>query len=468
VEAKKIDRRQQRPRASKRYPDSPQIHRRKPKRRPRRLLWLWASLLGVGLISASGGAMLALTLGNRPLLGAKLSAEDWAFFNRNPNPFSRNTLQVPALNEPVNILLMGVKTNLSDLRTDGAREERQKLGYDAETNSFEGLSDTILLLRFDPDTRKISILGIPRDTRITAATGNYVKINAVNADSGPAASAKAVSDLLGGVPIDRYIRVNIQGVEKLIDAIGGVTVDVPADLKYQDDSQHLYINLKKGRQHLNGAKALGVLRFRHDALGDLGRIQRQQLVIKALMEQALNPFNVARTPQILAVVKDHIDTNLTGEELLALASFGMSNKSKPQMLVLPGDFNGDGRHGTSYWIAEPKATQNLVARYFSHGEVDPSTIDPKRARIVIQDSTNSPAYVQQLVAKLQREGYSNVHIDKPLQPPLRETQVIAQKGEPILAEMLVKTLGFGDSRVEVSGNFYSDVTIKLGIDWAQR
>lgn len=83
-------------------------------------------------------------------------------------------------------------------------------------------------------------------------------------------AARSASDLLGGVGIDRYVRINVLGVEKLIDALGGVKVYVPQDMKYQDDSQHLYINLKKGEQHLNGAQAVQFLRFRYDAYGDIG------------------------------------------------------------------------------------------------------------------------------------------------------------------------------------------------------
>jgi len=86
------------------------------------------------------------------------------------------------------------------------------------------------------------------------------------------------------------------------DALGGVTVYVPKDMKYQD-SQHLYINLKAGKHHLNGNQALQLLRFRYDENGDIGRIQRQQILMRALMEQALNPATLSRLPKILSVIQ---------------------------------------------------------------------------------------------------------------------------------------------------------------------
>ncbi len=180
----------------------------------------------------------------------------------------------------------------------------------------------MLLLRFDPTTNKLTALSIPRDTRTEVEGRGVTKINTANVVGGPALSAKTTSELLNDVTIDRYIRINVQGVEKLLDAFGGVTVYVPKDMKYQDDSQHLYINLKAGKQHLNGNQALQLLRYRHDENGDIGRIQRQQMVMRSLMEQTISPATIGRIPQILSVVQSHIDTNLSMEELMALASCG--------------------------------------------------------------------------------------------------------------------------------------------------
>ena len=146
-----------------------------------------------------------------------------------------------------------------------------------------------------------------------------------------------MSELLGGVAIDRYVRINVQGVEKLVDTLGGIMVNVPKDMKYQDDSQHLYINLKAGEQQLNGDQALQFLRYRYDDYGDIGRIQRQQMLMRAVVEQALTPSTIARLPKILSVIQSNVDTNLKVEELLALVGFAaQTNRSNIQMLMLPG------------------------------------------------------------------------------------------------------------------------------------
>ncbi len=433
-------------------------------------LWVWLGLGSIGAVSAAAGAFLAVSLTAAPLQQRTLSAADDAFFKQNgKEAFSRSLLQVPEVSKPVNILLLGIKTNISDLKnSDG--QERKRTGYDAEIDSLDGLSDTIMVLRFDPQTKRTIVLGIPRDTKIERTGHGTEKINAVDHESGPAAAAKEVSKVLGGVAIDRYIRVNNLGVAKLVDELGGVTVTVPKDIKYQDDSQHFYVNLKAGKQHLDGLKLLGLLRYRHDANGDIGRMQRQQMVFKALMEQSLNPMTMTRIPQLFSVIQHQVDTNLTVEELLALGGFSMqTGKSKLQSLMMPGDYNGDGKHGTSYWLPDEKGIQNMMARYFDHGTISLEQTKAENLRVNIQDTSYFPDATARLIKRLKKAGYERVHLDTApkIKEDLTTSQFVAQKGNPEVAEGLSQLLGFGEVKIDSSGNLYSDVTIKLGRDWLQ-
>jgi polyisoprenyl-teichoic acid--peptidoglycan teichoic acid transferase len=447
------------------------VPRQPVKKKQRKLpMLVWVGIGGMVAFSAAVGGYLG-SLTSAPLQQRTLSAADEAFFKQNGNEaFSRSLLQVPEVSKPVNILLLGIKTNLSDVKnSDGT--DRKKTGYDAEVDSLDGLSDTIMLLRFDPQTKRTIVLGIPRDTKIEREGRGVEKINAVDHESGPAAAAKEVSKVLGGVAIDRYIRVNNLGVAKLVDELGGVTVTVPKDIKYQDDSQHFYVNLKAGKQHLNGIKLLGLLRYRHDANGDIGRMQRQQAVFKALAEQFLNPMTLTRIPQLFSVIQKQIDTNLTVEELLALGGFSMQNgKSNMQMLMMPGDYNGDGKHVTSYWLPDEKGIQNMMARYFDRGTISPEQAKAETLRINIQDTSYFPDATARLIKRLAKAGYQNVHIDTnlKLKEDLSTTEFIAQKGNPEVAAGLSQLLGFGEVKVDSSGSLYSDVTIKLGRDWLQK
>jgi LCP family protein required for cell wall assembly len=431
-----------------------------------RWLWFCVGMTGVAMVSATAGALLAVALSSTPLMQTNLSAEEQAVFGKGDR-ISRTGLRLTELTRPVNILVLGVKVLTSDV-SDAPPD--QNLGYHALVNSFDGLSDSMLMLRFNPEDKKLNVLSIPRDTRTLVEGHGVTKINAANAEGGPALSAQSVSELLNGVPVDRYVRINVQGVEKLVDAIGGVTVYVPKDMKYQDDSQHLYINLKAGKHHLNGNQALQFLRFRYDENGDIGRIQRQQLLMRAVMEQALNPAILPRMPNILSVIQSHIDTNLTLEELMALVSFGVrTDRGNVQMLMLPGRFSDAGEYDASYWLPDSDRIATMMAQHFNvRSQGLQEATDPASLRVAIEDSTGSNQAVQSLVNSLQQSGYHNVYIAKPWTEPLDVTHIVAQQGDSDSAQTIRNALGLGEVRVESTGNLSSDVTIQLGKDWLER
>ncbi|WP_275574997.1 LCP family protein [Neosynechococcus sphagnicola] len=269
--------------------------------------------------------------------------------------------------------------------------------------------------------------------------------------------------------IDRYVRINVQGVEKLVDALGGLTIYVPKDMHYQDDSQHLYINLKAGKQHLSGTQVLQLLRFRYDNYGDIGRIQRQQMVMRALFEQAFNPTTLARSPQIIAVIQSHIDTNLSVEELLALAGFATGiDRSRVNMLMLPGDFSRPSEYDASYWLPDRDRIQTMVSQYFDLGTVTNSGVDPARLRVAIQNTTGADGITGELVRKLEQAGYGNTYLVDPMQESLKVTRIVAQQGDLASAEALRQQLGFGEVRIESTGSLQSDITIQIGRDCLQQ
>ncbi|NEP17690.1 MAG: LCP family protein [Leptolyngbya sp. SIO4C1] len=424
------------------------------------------ALASVATISATAGAILAVTLNSSstPLLQSQLSPDEAAVFNQDEPISAGSSLRLPRLTRPVNILVLGIKVLSSDL--DNPPDEMADLGYHALVNSFDGLSDTMLLLRFNPRDNQLAVMSIPRDTR-TLVAGRLTKINEANLDGGPALTAEAIGELLGGVPIDRYVRINVQGVEKLIDALGGVEVNVPQDMKYQDDSQHLYINLKAGEQTLDGDQAMQFLRFRYDENGDIGRVQRQQMLMRAVVEQALNPATIARLPKILSVIQSHVDTNLAVEELVALVGFAaQTNRSNVQMLMLPGEFSLAGEFDRSYWLPHYAQIDQMVEQYFGIGSAQVAEAsNPAYLRVAIQDSTGDELAVQSLIDTLYDAGYQNVYVDRDLNYPIAQTRVVAQQGDRVSADWIQRLVGVGEVRVESTGSLDSDITIQVGEDW---
>ncbi len=432
-----------------------------------RWLWFWLGMSGIAMVSATAGALLAVSLTDTPLQQAQLSPQEEAVFDG--DRISGSGLRFSELTRPVNLLVMGMSVLPSDINNPPL--ELQNLGYEPQVNSFDGLADVMILIKFDPATKKIAMLSIPRDTRTEVIGYGVKKLNAANVDGGPALAAKSVSNLLGDVAIDRYIRINVLGVGKLIDALGGVTVHVPKDLKYQDDSQRLYINLKAGKQHLNGDQALQLLRFRHDELGDIGRVQRQQMLMRALMDQTLNPATVTQVPKVLNVVKDNIDTNLTIEELLALAGFGVrTNRANMQMFMLPGRFSQQNEYIASYWLPDKTGISRMMSQHFGLELTrELRQVNLRSMRVYIQDSTGSDrSELMPLIRTLEEFGYRKIQVYQPWNEPLQVSNIIAQQGDSESAELIRSALGFGEVRVESTGIIDSDVTIQLGQDWLQQ
>jgi polyisoprenyl-teichoic acid--peptidoglycan teichoic acid transferase len=453
---------QQQPAPASAAPRAPMKAAPASKPRSNRFTWLMFCLAGVAMLSATAGALLAVSLSSTPLMQRKFTAAESSIFGKG-SISSSGSLKMPALTRPVNILVMGTKVLTTDLKDAPPDLKNQR--YQALVNSFEGLTDTMLLIRFNPEEKKLNVLSVPRDTRTEIPGIGVRKINEANLEGGPALAAKATSELLGGVGIDRYVILNVQGVEALVNALGGVTVHVPKDMKYQDDSQHLYINLKAGRQRMNGAQVLQLLRFRHDEYGDIGRIQRQQMVMRSLMEQALNPATITRLPQILSVVQSYLDTNLTVEELVALVGFGSQvNRSNTQMLMVPGEFSDPKQFEASYWLPSPSRIQDIMARHFDFGTIANEDDSPANTHITIQDGTKQPALAQTVMGNLRTAGYGETMLGQPWNENLSVTRIVAQQGDIAKAEAVRKALGFGEVRTETTGDLASDVTIQLGKD----
>lgn len=433
------------------------------KRLPKLSTRLKILLIGIALLSSGMGAALAFLMASKPFQQTTTPGIT------NSKSMTASTAGLPELTRPVNILVLGTIVLTSDLPD---AEQQPKTKYLAQVNStLNGQSDAILLIRVDPVTKKLTALSVPRDSRVNIPELGYRKINAANFVGGASLSAQTVSQTLGNVEIDRYFRVNVDGFGKLIDALGGVDIYVPKRMKYQDDSQHLYINLNPGQQVLDGNKAVQYMRFRHDDLGDIGRVQRQQTLMRALIEQKLNLATISRLPDILAVLKENIDTNLSIEEMLALAAFATkTDRKNAQMLMAPGRFSTPDEYPTSYWILNEKHLMRLMANYFQVN-VSPEALDeinrtPSNLRVAIQDSISSPEGVKVAKAILVKAGYGEVFpADEAWANPLEKTKIVAQQGDLESAQRVRDELGIGEIVLESTGSLESDVTVRLGKDW---
>lgn len=209
------------------------------------------------------------------------------------------------------------------------------LGVD-ERKEDKGRSDTIIFVSLNLKDNKINLLSIPRDTRVLIPGFGHDKINHAYRYGGVDLAVRTVEDFLG-ISINYYAKMNFQQFEKLIDAIGGVDIEVEKPMYYRDRTDKLYIRLTPGKHHLNGKDALGYVRFRHDPLGDLGRIERQQKFLRALYNQMKNKISLINLPQYINLVGSTIETNISFYEILFLASkFINIEEGDINMAMMPG------------------------------------------------------------------------------------------------------------------------------------
>lgn len=188
------------------------------------------------------------------------------------------------------------------------------LGYQDD----EATTDTIILAHLDVDRRTATLVSIPRDSWVAIPNHGHDKANAAYAYGGAKMSARVVSALLGGAPIDATVALQPEGAAQIVDAMGGLNVDVDESMDYDDNNGALHIHLKKGEQYLTGSQVAGYLRFRHDAASDFGRMKRQQQVLKLTMNQLSQPQNWAKLPRILQFARKDMKTTLSDQQLLAL------------------------------------------------------------------------------------------------------------------------------------------------------
>lgn len=234
------------------------------------------------------------------------------------------------------------------------------MGVD-KRNDDVGRSDTLMVATLDPEKNQAALLSIPRDTRVKIKGYGYDKINAAYAYGDRKLTQSTVESLIGA-KIDHYIVIDVHGFTKIIDALGGVDIDVEKRMYYEDpwdDDGGLYIDLQPGMQHMDGKTAITYVRYR-DEEGDIGRIRRQQKFMKAVMDKLVSPAIIPRLPSMVSAMYDAVETDMSISELLSFMGTlqeAKNNGLKSEMLPGKPVYIDD----ISYWIPNISKTRQILA-----------------------------------------------------------------------------------------------------------
>lgn len=233
------------------------------------------------------------------------------------------------------------------------------LGVDERSDDV-GRSDTLFVVMFDSKTKSASLLSIPRDTRVRIPGHGWDKINHAYAYGGRELTQKTTEELLG-LKINNYVMVDFKGFTGLVDAIGGIDIDVEKDMYYHDTWDGFTIDLKKGRQHLDGKTAIQYVRYR-DEEGDIGRIRRQQHFLMAVYDKITSADMLLHIPGLAKQLTSMVKTDLPLSDMVELgkALHAMVKEKGLSMAMVPG--TPKYIDGISYWLPDITDLREMMVK----------------------------------------------------------------------------------------------------------
>ncbi len=363
------------------------------------------------------------------------------------------TSELPVVDEStsrMNILVMGI-----DGGVDGRLLKASKTGT---------RSDVMMVVSIDTDAKKVGVLSIPRDTRVFIPKANDLeKAGHAHAYGGPELVVQTLEDFLK-IEIHRYIRVDFEGFRQIINTLGGVDIDVPQNMDYEDPEQDLYIHIEKGPQTLMGEKALHFVRFRDYSNADIGRIKAQELFLQALTDKVMRVGTVTKIPKLINDMLPYVLTDLSNDDIMYLASLGISIKpSSVEMAILPGEpgYIGD----ISYWLVDSQKAARMVDEIIRGIDRTKNA----EAKVVVQNGCGVTGAADYIASILRSYGFDVMSVENADKTDYDETMVLAPKGKQDIQTGLLKSIRAAtiEAKAYVSDDIPegSDVLVIIGKDF---
>jgi LCP family protein required for cell wall assembly len=349
------------------------------------------------------------------------------------------------------------------------------MGSDTRKGQAQQRSDSLIVARIDPQKKKVQMISLPRDSRVAIPGYGTTKINAAATYGGPKLVIKTVEQLTG-LTISHYVNINFTGFRDVVDAIGGVWVNVPINI-YDTQASAFgkkYATLKKGYQKLDGAHALTFARTRHYfASGDYQRMKDQQILIKAIATQALSLSNVFKASSIVDAVASNLDTDMTPAEIASLVlEFKGMKAGNIQSITAPSA--PKYINGVSYVIINKTSLARVISRMkqglsLTSGSSSTSTASTVKAAdvtLTVRNGAGVSGLGKQCTTFLTSKGFTISDTGNAAQFVYGRTLVVYKTGHEADANLVRSTLGFGDV-IPSAGmyTFKTNVMVIIGKDW---
>lgn len=274
------------------------------------------------------------------------------------------------------------------------------VGYDSSING-PPRADTIMIASVDLATEDIGVLFVPRDTRVEIPGHGIGKINASHAYGGIELTDKTLENFLD-IPIDYYVETDFNGFSEIIDAIGGVNLDIEKPLQYVDKAGGVNIDLPAGDNiHLNGEESLDYVRYRGPIKADIGRIQRQQKFIQAVMDKILSPNIIVKLPEIYNNVNESVNTNIPLKDVSPFLKLAKNtNLNSLETDMVPGEPKYINE--VSYWLPKKDELDILVNNLIKSKEY----IKNSKYKVSLYNGNGKSGLAGQVADTLNKYGFN--------------------------------------------------------------
>ncbi|MBU3804520.1 MAG: LCP family protein [Candidatus Cellulosilyticum pullistercoris] len=340
-------------------------------------------------------------------------------------------------------------------------------------------TDVIFVVNYNSETGKSRVISIPRDTKVDWSEEQQAKMEEIKGYSVSVSKINEMTSYVGmehineftipeieellDIQIDNYVIITIDAFKQIVDAIGGVEVDVPVldgnGLHYDDNSQDLHIHLDPGLQLLDGEAAEGLVRFRKGyAEGDVGRIKTQQLFLEAFAKKITSPQIITKIPNIIKTVFDTVSTDIKLSEISGYLPYLKSlSTDKLTFNIIPGE--GQYIGSKSYFIVDEAAMPAFLEEVFNDNtEASEEVVIDKSVSIEVLNSTTVGGAASRARDALEAEGYSVGEIGNYGNAVL-DTTMIYTKDESLARQFLSY---YPNATIEVEPTLQYDIRIILG------
>lgn len=277
-------------------------------------------------------------------------------------------------------------------------------GYDSSING-PPRADTVIVASIDLKTKEAGILFIPRDTRLQIPNNGIDRVNAAHAYGGIELLQETLESFLD-VPMDYYLETDFNGFARIIDLLGGITINIERHLQYTDEAANLEIDLAAGKQLLSGEEALHYVRYREPIRGDIGRVARQQKFVKAIMNKFKNPEIIVKLPSLLNEIFKSVKTNIPLQDISPFIHLIKEmNINQIETAMVPGVPRYIG--GASYWVVNEDELQILVDNIIRSKEY----INNSNIHLFLYNGNGGKGVAHQLARQLSKYGFKIDEID---------------------------------------------------------